>query len=178
MNKEYAQMVADLKCKDYEGITKRMASTIDLDHACKGLATEAAEVVDSIKRHHYYGTPLDTVNIIEELGDIEFYAELARAALGVTREEVLAINTAKLKKRYPDGAFDADDAVNRDIEGEREVLEGGGWAKNTGTMPVDDDVSVEVKIEGMGTLIGEAGSFGWELEQKGQAAITEWRLSK
>jgi hypothetical protein len=40
------------------------------------------------------------LNVIEELGDLEFYMEQLRQALLLSREETLAANIAKLSKRY------------------------------------------------------------------------------
>lgn len=43
---------------------------------------------------------LDRANVVEELGDLEFYMEGLRQATGITREECLEGNIAKLGKRY------------------------------------------------------------------------------
>lgn len=43
--------------------------------------------------------------------------------VGTTLEEVLDMNIAKLRKRYPDDAFTADAAINRDVAAERAVLD-------------------------------------------------------
>ena len=43
---------------------------------------------------------IDRENVIEELGDLEFYMEGVRQNLGITREETLNHNIQKLSKRY------------------------------------------------------------------------------
>lgn len=47
-----------------------------------------------------YRKELDRENVIEELGDLEFYLEGIRQGLGLTREECLEHNIRKLSKRY------------------------------------------------------------------------------
>ena len=56
---------------------------------------------------------IDRENLVEELGDIEFYLEGLRQVFGVTREEVLAINQAKLEKRYSSGKYSNQQAQAR-----------------------------------------------------------------
>jgi len=79
----------------------------NLAHMVLGIAGEAGEIVDAIKKKVIYDKPLDIDNIIEELGDLEFYMAGMRQLLGVSRKEVLAANVAKLGKRYADGYSDA-----------------------------------------------------------------------
>lgn len=81
-------------------------------HMVLGIAGEAGELVDAIKKHVIYNKPLDLENVVEELGDIEWYMEGLRASIGVTREQVLAYNIEKLNKRYP-AKYSDNDAQNR-----------------------------------------------------------------
>lgn len=69
-------------------------------HMAVGIAGEAGELLDAIKKHVIYNKPLDRENVIEELGDLEFYMEGLRQGVGVTREETLVANIAKLSVRY------------------------------------------------------------------------------
>lgn len=94
----------------------------DLLHGAIGLATEAGELLDALKRAMYYGARLDRTNIIEELGDLEWYLALIREALGVSQDDVQRINIEKLTARYPE-RFTSDGALNRDLTRERAVLE-------------------------------------------------------
>lgn len=71
-----------------------------LIHALMGICGEAGELMDAVKKATVYRKPLDRANVIEELGDLEFYMQDLRATLGITREETLAHNIAKLSKRY------------------------------------------------------------------------------
>ena len=97
--------------------------TPDLLHGAIGIATEAGELLDALKRSIYYGQPLDRTNLVEELGDLEWYMAILREALGVTQGEVQRINIEKLRARYPE-KFTSLHALHRDLEKERDVLEG------------------------------------------------------
>lgn len=97
-------------------------TTIRLLHAAMGCVTEAGEFMDQMKRVTMYGKPIDKVNIIEELGDILWYVNLAINVLGITKEDVLEANLRKLQTRYPD-KFTTEQALNRDADAERKALE-------------------------------------------------------
>jgi len=58
--------------------------------------------LDAIKKSAIYKKTLDRPNVIEELGDLEFYMQGLRSALGITREDTLRHNISKLTKRYGD----------------------------------------------------------------------------
>ena len=89
------------------------ASEANLVHLALGISGEAGEVVDAIKKAAIYKKPLDRENIIEELGDLEFYMEGLRQAIGVTREEVIDQNVQKLGKRYSSGKYSDKQAQER-----------------------------------------------------------------
>ena len=96
-----------------------------VDHGSMGLITEAAEIMDAIKKTKIYGKPFDKVNIIEEVGDCMFYLAIICDELGVSFEEVWDKNIAKLTKRYPE-KFTEHNALHRDLDGERKILESEG----------------------------------------------------
>jgi NTP pyrophosphatase (non-canonical NTP hydrolase) len=74
-------------------------------HAAIGIAGEGGELLDAIKKVWIYNRILDVSNVVEELGDLEFYMEALRGLVGVTRGEVLYANMEKLKKRYHEGKY-------------------------------------------------------------------------
>lgn len=74
-------------------------------HMGMGVAGEAGELLDAVKKHVMYNSDIDLENVIEEMGDVEFFLEGLRVALGITREETLLYNIEKLGKRYGDGRF-------------------------------------------------------------------------
>ncbi len=80
--------------------------------AALGLTGESGEVADSIKKVLYQGHHLDVAHIIEELGDVLWYLTLACNAVDCTIEDVMNVNVAKLRERYPDG-FDLQRSINQ-----------------------------------------------------------------
>ena len=86
---------------------KPMEPADDLMHAALGLAGEAGEFADAIKKHLVYGRELDRENAIEELGDVLWFVALGCATLGVSMVEVAQGNIDKLRKRYPEKYEDA-----------------------------------------------------------------------
>ncbi len=101
----------------------RLRDTPRLVHAVLGLLTEAGELADPIKKHIFYGRPVDAINLREEIGDCLWYLAIAADALGTTLEAEQARNLAKLRARYPH-VFTAEAAQVRDLDRERQVLEG------------------------------------------------------
>lgn len=100
------------------------ASNEDLLHATLGLAGESGEIVDQVKAHLFYGRPLDKINLKEELGDKLWYIAMLAGWLGTTIEELMELNIAKLRARFPD-KFTEELANYRNLANERKVLEGG-----------------------------------------------------
>jgi NTP pyrophosphatase (non-canonical NTP hydrolase) len=82
-------------------------------HMAIGISGEAGELLDAIKKAVIYNKPLDRENVIEELGDLEFYMEGLRQGLGITREETLEANINKLSKRYHKLTYSDDQAQKR-----------------------------------------------------------------
>ena len=78
----------------------------ELLHAAIGIAGEAGELLDAVRKHVFDGQPLDGDNIIEELGDLCFYLEAAMQAIKMKRADIEELNMAKLFERYKDGYSD------------------------------------------------------------------------
>jgi NTP pyrophosphatase (non-canonical NTP hydrolase) len=113
---EYAGFVAS-RVKDPELLLQQVtAEKLHQIHMATGLSTEAGELLSAFKASVFYNKPLDMANVIEELGDIEFYLEGVRALIGVTRQEVLAGNVDKLSKRYKDKFTDEQAKARADKE--------------------------------------------------------------
>lgn len=108
--------------------------TIRMIHATMGMCTEAAELLDMLKKHVFYGKPLDLVNAKEEVGDQQWYCGLMIDILQTTFDEVLTVNIEKLQARYPE-KFSEEKAINRNLDVERQILEG------TTSSEVDRDLS-------------------------------------
>jgi NTP pyrophosphatase (non-canonical NTP hydrolase) len=82
-------------------------------HAVLGIASEAGELVDAIKKRCIYGKVLDIENVIEELGDLRFYMEALMNVLDISDREVLQYNANKLAKRYKSFTYSNEAAIAR-----------------------------------------------------------------
>ena len=109
----YADMVEALCKSGYDIIMELTADKAHALHMAVGISGESGELLDCIKKHTMYNKPIDQENLVEELGDIEFYLEGLRQVFGVTREEVLVINQAKLENRYSSGKYSNEQAQAR-----------------------------------------------------------------
>jgi NTP pyrophosphatase (non-canonical NTP hydrolase) len=82
------------RIKDYDG---------HLQNAAIGLAAEAGEVLDIVKKMVYHTEGVDyTEKMKHELGDVCFYLAKTLELTGLTLEEVLAANREKLESRHPE----------------------------------------------------------------------------
>ena len=91
-------------------------------HAAMGFATEAGEVMEAMEAN-MRGEELDTVNLGEEIGDINWYTAIALDETGLELDSILERNIAKLRARFPE-KFTEHHAANRDLDTERQILEG------------------------------------------------------
>lgn len=82
-------------------------------HYAVGISGEAGELLDAVKKYVVYNKDLDRENVVEELGDIEFFLEALRARLGIRREETILGNKRKLAKRYSSGKYSDKQAQER-----------------------------------------------------------------
>lgn len=80
-----------------------------------GIAGEAGEVADYIKKVLYHGHPMDKDKLCKELGDVLWYIATLADTACFTLEEVARVNIEKLKKRYPEG-FNKERSINRGDE--------------------------------------------------------------
>jgi len=87
---------------------------VNLIHMQMGISGEAGEITDCIKKHTMYNQPLDLDNLIEELGDLEFYLEGLRQELKIDRDTIIQKNIKKLSSRYPQGYSDKDAQERKD----------------------------------------------------------------
>ena len=105
----------------YQALAIRTAKPLDPDeslvHAVMGLAGEAGEFADCIKKHLIYGQPLNRANAMEELGDLMWFVALACKALDVPMEHIAQMNIDKLAQRYPDKYTDTLAAQRLDKQG-------------------------------------------------------------
>lgn len=86
-----------------------------LHHAGTGVAGEGGELLDITKKIWIYNQTPETIqkdgisnreHLVEELGDLFFYATSLMDQLGLDLQQVLDYNCAKIEKRYPSGYSD------------------------------------------------------------------------
>lgn len=109
----HADMVEQLTKSPEEILASLTPKKIMLLHHAIGMATELGEILTALKAYVIYDKPLDEDNIVEELGDSEFYTAGFRATLGIKREDTLKHNMEKLAKRYPGYRYTDDRAIAR-----------------------------------------------------------------
>lgn len=98
----------------YQEAAARTGGT-DVAISALGLAGEAGEVVDLLKKHLGHGHPVDREKLKKELGDVLWYlSDLARL-FDIKLSDVAEANIEKLRRRYPNG-FSKADSLNRGAE--------------------------------------------------------------
>lgn len=113
LNDKHTQMVFTL-AKDGRAIRDQLEPEMcDLWHHATGVCTEAGELLDAIKKHVIYGKDIDLTNVVEELGDLEFYLAGIRLNLGITRRKTLHYNMDKLAVRYKNYQYSDEQAQAR-----------------------------------------------------------------
>lgn len=114
---EHTNMVSNLAKPGADILASLSESDCHIMHMIMGMSGEVGELLDAIKKSVIYGKTLDMENVIEELGDIEFYMEGLRQVLLITRESTLINNHHKLltgeKARYSEGKYSNEQAQQR-----------------------------------------------------------------
>lgn len=115
-------------------IAQQKPEILNIVHGLLGIITEAIELAPILAEIVRTGQ-FDATNLQEELGDGLFYTELVQqnlAALGVLpgRAQSLGntrytrhVNVNKLLDRYKGATFEAQHALNRDLDSERRVMD-------------------------------------------------------
>ena len=104
-----------MNMNEYQELASRTANSHrgEIVNYALGIAGEAGEVADLVKKASFHGHCIEKEEIAKELGDVLWYlSNLARLA-GVDLEDVAVMNIEKLKKRYPEG-FSTEASQNRE----------------------------------------------------------------
>lgn len=117
---KHIEMVNTLT-KDPAVIMREMnENKLDFMHVALGIAGEAGEIVDAIKKVCIYNSIKNPEqweefreNITEELGDLLFYSLRLASNFGLTAEDIIEYNRSKLAKRYPDQVYSNEHAELR-----------------------------------------------------------------
>ena len=77
-----------------------------------GLAGEAGEAADDVKKAIFHDHGIDRNRLIKELGDVAWYLACLCSTQGIALSEVFETNVVKLLNRYPVG-FSAEASLSR-----------------------------------------------------------------
>lgn len=122
-SKKFIELALRTESNDFPKIRERFTDrNIRLLHAAMGLCTEAAEFLDAMKKQLFYGKELDEINLLEEIGDQNWYQAIAADVLDKSFEEIWIAVINKLSKRYGIG-FNEKGAISRNLMNERKILE-------------------------------------------------------
>lgn len=112
-NKQYTEECRRTEARsDWETISNFEKKDLRLLHTLMGIATEAGEALDIMKKGIFYNRGLDREHLLKELGDVLWYVAMAADIVGSDLSEVMQMNVDKLRKRYPE-KFTTDLANNR-----------------------------------------------------------------
>jgi NTP pyrophosphatase (non-canonical NTP hydrolase) len=130
---DYQQLASRTICPQMEVAERlnkesNLEKTLMLYHSVVGMTGEVGELATAVEKTCWYGSELDRLNVIEELGDVLWYVAEACTALDVDLEWVMSINIRKLEERYPE-KYQQESALNRNLDKERKVLESGADSK-------------------------------------------------
>lgn len=104
--KKHQEQVLRTDCPYDQKLEKRLSNLARLLHGVLGIVSEVGEFADEVKKHIYYGANLDSVNLVEESGDLSWYLFLmldeVASISGISLEQILQCNIEKLKLRYPE----------------------------------------------------------------------------
>jgi NTP pyrophosphatase (non-canonical NTP hydrolase) len=109
-------------------------------HGQLGATGEMGELASAIEKYMFYNQPFDRNNVIYEIGDVLWYLCEMCDALDIGLEQVMELNIAKLRKRFPEKYSD-----ERALEENRDrVAEGDAVGPNAKlNQAMDDGVSYE-----------------------------------
>ncbi len=117
------EALVNIRAKDWTELQNLSPQIVRILHCILGLQSELEELTQPILDHLMEGKPLDLVNLMEEMGDHSWYLSIGLDAVGFSFSEALHRNRVKLlEKRFKKGYSDKD-ALNRDLDSEREALE-------------------------------------------------------
>lgn len=83
-----------------------------LVHYALGIAGEAGECADMVKKNIFQKHSFDRDHFVKELGDVLWYLTMAADLVGCSLEDVMTTNVRKLRERYPNG-FEAEKSIHR-----------------------------------------------------------------
>ena len=120
---KFVDAVTSDESKDFLALSDRLVSLDEkganierLITGAVGLNAEGGEVMEIVKKVVFQGKPWNEetkYHLKRELGDTFWYLTQCLIALGLSMEDIVEENVAKLEKRFPGGEFDPYYSENR-----------------------------------------------------------------
>jgi len=113
--------------QEYIDETERSYPFINMSkffHGFCGVVSELPELANGLIHTTDEENEMTRTNFIEECGDMLFYVTMMLNSVGATLDDALSMNVDKLIARYPEGEFTPFRANNRDLDKEKEVMNG------------------------------------------------------
>jgi NTP pyrophosphatase (non-canonical NTP hydrolase) len=110
--------MSEIRMNEYQALAERTAGAGREGErrqivAALGLAGEAGEFANMVKKMIAHGHPITADELAEELGDVMWYLAEAATACGLALNDIAQMNVDKLRARYPDG-FSEERSINRE----------------------------------------------------------------
>ena len=111
-------MVDELTLNQYQHLAQRTSGAGGdgqrrLIIAALGLAGEAGEFANMVKKLTAHGHDISPNTLADELGDVIWYVAEAATACGLDLDGIARQNVEKLRKRYPEG-FSEERSIHRE----------------------------------------------------------------
>ncbi len=104
-----------LTLDEFQEATRRTRGDDNIAVLALGIAGEAGEVAEHVKKYLGHGHELDRVKVAKELFDVQWYCARLADSIGLKLSEVADLGFAKLKARYPE-KFESKLSINRSEE--------------------------------------------------------------
>jgi NTP pyrophosphatase (non-canonical NTP hydrolase) len=102
---EYQQLALRTARSDQSLDIRRLIATL-------GLAGEAGEVAELVKKQIGHGHNVAPEQVAKELGDALWYTALVATLYDLDLQQIARENIEKLRRRYPEG-FSSSDSISR-----------------------------------------------------------------
>lgn len=120
LNEQMSELIEHGK-KGRVNIKQNESLNFRLVHGLLGIMTESSEIAEHLLKHLRTGE-IDSVGIIEEISDIEWYKAILSDEFDLNYDSGRKAIIRKLEMRYPD-KFNVDLAAARKLDEERTILE-------------------------------------------------------
>lgn len=114
MAEDFYQVDNDLDAYQRDAVQRKAPHNglLGLAVLALGVAGEAGEVADEMKKVIGHGHPLNKEKFKKEIGDVLWYIAVLSHELGFALSEIAEDNTEKLRARYGE-AFSTERSINR-----------------------------------------------------------------